>query len=83
VPDGDYAGVVEKLRPEAAMPGEIVDLDGRVLGRHRGLIHFTVGQRRGLEIGGQPSRSTCCGSSPRAAASSSARRARWRCAARG
>ena len=53
VPDGDYAAVVEKVRPEAARPGEIVDRDGRVLGEHRGLIHFTVGQRRGLEIGGQ------------------------------
>ena len=54
VPNGDYASVVKKVRPEAAQPGEIVDLDGRVLGRHKGLIHFTVGQRRGLEIGGQP-----------------------------
>jgi tRNA-specific 2-thiouridylase len=54
VPDGDYAKVVKKVRPEAAVAGEIVDRDGRVLGRHPGLIHFTVGQRRGLEIGGQP-----------------------------
>ncbi|RSU53151.1 tRNA 2-thiouridine(34) synthase MnmA [Sphingomonas sp. S-NIH.Pt15_0812] len=54
VPDGDYAGLVRKLRPEAETAGEIVDLAGRVLGRHRGLIHFTVGQRRGLEIGGAP-----------------------------
>ncbi len=54
VPNGDYAAVVKKVRPEAAVPGEIVDLGGRVLGRHAGLIHFTVGQRRGLEIGGQP-----------------------------
>ena len=53
VPDGDYARVVEKVRPEAAAPGEIVDREGRVLGRHPGLIHFTVGQRRGLELGGQ------------------------------
>jgi tRNA-specific 2-thiouridylase len=53
VPNGDYASVVKKVRPEAARPGEIVDLEGRVLGEHRGLIHFTVGQRRGLEIGGQ------------------------------
>src|SRR5437763_4340501 len=43
VPDGDYARVVEKVRPEAAAPGEIVDRDGRVLGTHPGLIHFTVG----------------------------------------
>ena len=54
VPDGDYASVVKKVRPEAAAEGEIVDREGRVLGRHDGLIHFTVGQRRGLEIGGQP-----------------------------
>jgi len=54
VPNGDYAAVVEKVRPEAAQPGDIVDLEGRVLGRHAGLIHFTVGQRRGLDIGGQP-----------------------------
>ncbi len=53
VPNGDYASVVKKIRPEAARPGEIVDLEGRALGEHRGLIHFTVGQRRGLEIGGQ------------------------------
>ena len=45
---------MKKVRPEAAAAGEIVDLEGRVLGAHRGLIHFTVGQRRGLEIGGQP-----------------------------
>ena len=53
VPDGDYAGVVRKLRPEAEETGDIVDLAGRVIGQHRGLIHYTVGQRRGLEIGGQ------------------------------
>ena len=53
VPNGDYAAVVSRVRPEAAVPGDIVDMEGRVLGRHRGLIHFTVGQRRGLEIGGQ------------------------------
>jgi tRNA-specific 2-thiouridylase len=54
VPDGDYAAIVKKLRPDTAEGGEIVDLEGRVLGRHRGLIHFTVGQRRGIEIGGSP-----------------------------
>jgi tRNA-uridine 2-sulfurtransferase len=54
VPDRDYARLVMKLRPEAETEGEIVDLAGRVLGRHKGLIHFTVGQRKGLEIGGQP-----------------------------
>ncbi|QAY77387.1 tRNA 2-thiouridine(34) synthase MnmA [Sphingosinicella sp. BN140058] len=53
VPGGDYAAVVKKVRPEAAEEGEIVDRNGDVLGRHKGLIHFTVGQRRGLEIGGQ------------------------------
>ena len=53
VPDGDYAGLVKRIRPETEAPGEIVDLEGRVLGRHRGVVHFTVGQRRGIEIGGQ------------------------------
>src|SRR5947199_131682 len=53
VPDGDYAGLVKRLRPESGAPGEIVDLNGRVLGRHRGIVHFTVGQRRGIEVGGQ------------------------------
>jgi len=54
VPDGDYASLVRKLRPEADTRGDIVDLAGRKLGEHRGLIGFTVGQRRGLEIGGTP-----------------------------
>ena len=49
VPDGDYAGLVQRLRPETIAPGEIVDLDGNVLGAHRGVVHFTVGQRRGIE----------------------------------
>ena len=51
VPEGRYAAVIEKLRPGAAEPGEIVHVDGRVLGRHRGVIHHTVGQRRGLGVG--------------------------------
>ena len=54
VPDGDYASLVKRLRPETAAPGEIVDESGRVLGSHRGLVHFTVGQRRGLDVGGSP-----------------------------
>ncbi len=52
VPGGDYAAVVEKLKPALAMPGDIVDTQGRVLGRHQGIHRFTVGQRRGLELGG-------------------------------
>ena len=52
VPNGNYAAVIEKLRPGAAEPGEIVDVDGRVLGTHKGVIHYTIGQRRGLGIGG-------------------------------
>ena len=52
VPNGDYAAVIEKLRPGAAEPGEIVHADGRVLGSHSGVIHYTIGQRRGLGIGG-------------------------------
>ncbi len=55
VPDGSYADVVEKLRPGAAEPGEIVHVDGRLLGQHDGLIHYTVGQRRGLAVAvGEP-----------------------------
>lgn len=54
VPDGDYASLVKTLRPAADIAGDIVDLSGRKLGEHRGLVHFTVGQRRGLEIGGTP-----------------------------
>ena len=53
VPDGDYAGLVKRMRPETDVPGEIVDMAGRVIGEHRGVVHFTVGQRRGIEIGGQ------------------------------
>lgn len=52
VPNGNYAQVIEKLRPGAAEPGEIVDMEGRVLGTHRGVIHYTIGQRKGLGIGG-------------------------------
>ena len=51
---GDYAGVVERLRPELATPGDIVDTNGRRIGGHGGIHHFTVGQRRGLDIGGSP-----------------------------
>lgn len=55
VPDGDYARIVRSLRPDSARPGAIVHAEsGEILGEHRGIIHFTVGQRRGLEIGGQP-----------------------------
>ncbi len=50
VPEGSYAGVVDALRPGAAEPGDIVDVQGNVVGRHEGLIHYTVGQRRGLGI---------------------------------
>jgi len=52
VPDGDYARVVRKVRPEADRPGEIVHMDGRVLGEHRGIIGYTIGQRKGLGVGG-------------------------------
>ena len=55
VPDGDYAKIVTKLRPEGALGGDIVHAaTGERLGTHKGIIHFTVGQRKGLEIGGQP-----------------------------
>ena len=49
-PTGDYASVIRKLKPESDEPGEIVHVDGRVLGTHRGIINFTVGQRKGLGI---------------------------------
>ena len=55
VPDGDYAKIVKKMRPEGARPGAIVHAaTGEQLGKHQGVIHYTVGQRRGLDIGGQP-----------------------------
>ncbi|MEM6414785.1 MAG: tRNA 2-thiouridine(34) synthase MnmA [Pseudomonadota bacterium] len=55
VPEGKYATIVEKLRPGSVEPGDIVDLDGNILGRHAGVIHYTVGQRRGLGIAvGEP-----------------------------
>ncbi|MEO0982577.1 MAG: tRNA 2-thiouridine(34) synthase MnmA [Pseudomonadota bacterium] len=55
VPEGSYAKVVEKLRPGAGRGGEIVHLDGRVLGEHAGVIHYTIGQRRGLGVAtGEP-----------------------------
>jgi tRNA-specific 2-thiouridylase len=53
VPDGNYARIVERLRPEAHAPGDIVDLKGTVLGRHEGIVHYTIGQRRGLGLGGR------------------------------
>jgi tRNA-uridine 2-sulfurtransferase len=52
VPDGRYGDVVAKLRPEAGEPGAIVDLAGKVIGRHAGIVHFTVGQRKGLGMAG-------------------------------
>lgn len=51
VPTGRYASVVERLKPGASDEGDIVHLDGRLLGRHKGVIHYTIGQRRGLGIG--------------------------------
>ena len=55
VPDGDYAKIVRSVRPEGVAAGAIVHAEsGAVLGQHAGVIHYTVGQRRGLEIGGQP-----------------------------
>ncbi|HTV31832.1 MAG TPA: tRNA 2-thiouridine(34) synthase MnmA [Methylocella sp.] len=54
VPSGKYSDLVKRLSPGAGKPGEIVHVDGRVLGRHPGVIHYTVGQRRGLGLGGSP-----------------------------
>ncbi|MDP5347598.1 MAG: hypothetical protein NWQ32_04320, partial [Paracoccaceae bacterium] len=53
VPNGNYAAVIEKLRPGAAEPGDIVDQSGTVLGQHRGVIHYTIGQRKGIGVGGK------------------------------
>lgn len=50
VPDGRYGDLITRLRPDAAEPGEVVHVDGRVLGSHRGIVHFTIGQRRGLGV---------------------------------
>ena len=55
VPNGSYARVVEKMRPNASKAGDIVDMAGNVLGQHRGIIHYTIGQRRGIGIGGRKS----------------------------
>lgn len=52
VPNGNYASIVQKLRPEAIVPGDIYHVDGRLLGKHEGIIHFTIGQRKGIGIGG-------------------------------
>ncbi len=52
VPTGRYAEVIEKLRPGAGKPGAIIHVDGRMLGRHRGVMHYTVGQRKGLGVAG-------------------------------
>ncbi len=52
VPNGDYASVIKKLRPESAAPGNIIDTNGNVLAQHEGIINYTIGQRRGLRIGG-------------------------------
>lgn len=52
VPHGDYAKVVKKMRPEAQNPGKIIHMDGREIGDHEGIIHYTIGQRRGIGIGG-------------------------------
>src|SRR5690606_3832520 len=55
VPNGRYSDMIARLKPDAAEPGEIVHLDGRVLGRHAGMLHYTVGQRRGLGLStGEP-----------------------------
>ncbi len=52
VPGGDYAKVVKSMRPDAEQPGDIVHVDGRVLAAHDGILHYTIGQRKGLGIGG-------------------------------
>ena len=53
VPNGNYAEVISKLRPESNLPGDIVHMDGTFLGKHPGIIHYTIGQRKGLGVGGR------------------------------
>lgn len=53
VPNGNYVSVIERLRPEANEPGNIVDTKGNILGRHEGIINFTIGQRKGIKISGE------------------------------
>ena len=53
VPNGGYANLVKKLRPESIISGNIVDLDGNILGKHDGIINYTIGQRKGIGIGGR------------------------------
>jgi tRNA-specific 2-thiouridylase len=50
VPEGKYTTVIDKIRPQGALPGDMVHMDGRVLGRHEGVTRYTIGQRRGLNI---------------------------------
>jgi tRNA-specific 2-thiouridylase len=52
VPEGKYHTVIDRLRPQGAEPGDIVHMDGRVLGRHEGVTRYTIGQRKGLNVGG-------------------------------
>src|SRR5690606_27921105 len=50
VPEGNYVTLIDRLRPQGRTPGDIVHLDGRVLGRHQGVVGYTIGQRRGLNV---------------------------------
>ena len=65
VPDGRYVTVIDRLRPGVAEAGDIVHVDGRVLGRHRGISRYTVGQRRGLGVALERSPSSSCASTRR------------------
>jgi len=78
VPDGDYAKIVKAMRPEGGTPGAIVHAkSGEVLGQHKGIVHYTVGQRRGLDIGGQAEPLYVVGWMPIAAKCASARSRCW------
>ena len=74
VPTGHYTDMIERLMPGAATPGEIVDVDGRVLGRHAGIVHYTIGQRRGLGVA--VGRAALCGRARRRARAGGRRAAR-------
>ena len=52
VPNGDYASVIKKFRPESFKPGKILDIKGKLIGEHEGIINYTIGQRKGIKIAG-------------------------------
>ena len=79
VPAGHYTDMIERLMPGASAPGDIVHVDGRVLGRHNGIVHYTIGQRRGLGVAaGEPLYVVALDAPTRASSSAPARRSQSR-----